>query len=759
MFSNKFVAAGTDYSTLTRENWHQVPAPYLRKSFYVEKEVKSAKITVSGLGFYVIYVNGKDITKGLLAPYISAPDDMVYFDEYDLKTLLGGGENVIGLMLGNGMQNPVGGYPWDMQFAKWRGAPKAAFAIELEYADGEKKVIECDETVKCHASPIWFDDLRCGEFYDARKEIPGWNEKGFDDSDWTPAIKAEMPRGEFRICDADPIVVTKEIKPVSITKTDEGYVYDFGVNAAGLPRLTVKGRAGQEIKYEHGEWLKHGKFCTDNINFAHSIRGTNHIDRYICKGEGVETYVPKFTYHGFRYILVQGIDDSQATEDLFTYLVMNSDLKEIGGFCCSDEVANRLEAATKVSTLANFYYFPTDCPHREKNGWTGDAAASAEHTLMNFKAERSYKEWLRNIYKAQDLRGTIPGIVPTGGWGFAWGNGPAWDRVMVYLPYYTYVLRGDRSILEENADMIMKYLNYLSRNTNRNGLVKLGLGDWCPVGRGADDYKPPLEFSDSVIAADICKKAEYIFRELGLDLQANFARMQRKGFVENIRKYYIDLCTMTAIGKNQASQSLAIAYDVFTPAEKPEAVRRLVEMIHAYGDHMDVGFVSARVIFHILAQFGHAELAYKMITRMDYPSYGHLLTRDATSLFEDFFPDEVTAEGVSSLNHHFWGDISNWFKMYIAGIVLNPYRRDVKELNIAPNFISSLDFAEAYHIAPAGEIRTRWERKDGKIVLNITVPEGMYGRIQLPDGYIFERKGLCYADLASGEYSVIKGNC
>lgn len=205
---------------------------------------------------------------------------------------------------------------------------------------------------------------------------------------------------------------------------------------------------------------------------------------YICKGEGEETYTPSFTYHGFQYVLVTGITPEQATSDLLTYVVMNSDLKERGGFTCSDPTVNTLQELTRRSDLANFYYFPTDCPQREKNGWTADAALSSEHLLLNLSPETSYREWMRNICKAMDDRGALPGIVPTGGWGFHWGNGPAWDNVLLYLPYFVYLYRGDKTILEESAASILRYLHYLTTRVNEEGLIKIGLGDWVSAGPG-----------------------------------------------------------------------------------------------------------------------------------------------------------------------------------------------------------------------------------------------------------------------------------
>ena len=411
-FPNQFIAFSDEFTTYEKH----IPAPYLRKSFSVAEGLKKAEIVITGLGFYELYINGTNITKGLLAPYISSPDDVVYYDRYDIAEHLVTGENVIGIVLGNGMQNAFGGQVWDFDKALWRGAPKTALRMILEYQN-ETVEIQSDTTFKTAPSPVVFDDLRCGEWYDARLEQKGWNQAGFDDSSWKNAVWAPQPGGERVFCHAEPIVVSNKLKAVNITEQDGGYLYDFGVNAAGICELAVAGTPGQEISILYGEHLIDERLSQENISFYRPDEGKSTVyvqnEKYICKGEGVETYTPKFTYCGFRYAFVSGVTKEQATKGLLTYLVMHSDLQERGNFSCSDDMANTLQEITRRSDLANFYYFPTDCPQREKNGWTADAALSAEHMLLNLSPEKSYREWLKNIRRAQAMDGSLRGIMPT----------------------------------------------------------------------------------------------------------------------------------------------------------------------------------------------------------------------------------------------------------------------------------------------------------------------------------------------------------
>ena len=411
-------------------------------------------------------------------------------------------------------------------------------------------------------------------------------------------------------------------------------------------------------------------------------------------------------------------------------------------------MANTLQALTRRSDLANFLWYPTDCPQREKNGWTGDAALSAEHMLLNLTVEKSLLEWLHNIVAAQDMHGALPGIVPTGGWGFEWGNGPAWDLVLTEIPFCLYRLRGDLEPARESGTAIFRYLHYIARQRDSRGLIAIGLGDWCPPGRGADEYKAPLAVTDTAVCIDILRKAEVLFAALDWNVELQFAQQLHAELKSAFRKYLIDFSAMTVLGACQTSQAVAIYFDIFEPSEKTAAFARLKELIAERQNHIDGGIIGLRVLFHVLADFDEADLAYEMITRPDYPSYGNWVARGATSLWEVFQPEGTDA---ASLNHHFFGDISSWFIQCVGGVVPNPRADDVNSLLIAPHFVEQLSHAEAKYTAPAGEISVHWERCDAEIFLKISVPEAMTGLVRMPKGWEFA-DGLCVIALASGTY-------
>lgn len=747
IFSSNFVSATIAKST-TKKN---VPAPYLRRDVLFDKVPEKTEITVCGLGFYELYVNGKRITKGQMSPYIVNPDQVLPYDHYDVSEMMVYGENTFAFLLGNGMQNGFGGFVWDFQKARFNSAPKLAFAIETVVA-GKTQVIEADEKLVCHPSPIYFDDLRMGEKYDARREIPNWNLPGCDLSDWTPAVFVQTDCGEQMLACNKPIVTTGEMRAISITKEDDAYIYDFGYNCVGLTQLNIKGTFGQHIVIDHGEMLRDGRFTQSNITFRNpnQMGQPKYVQRteYICHGGELETYTPSFTYYGFRYAKVTGITEEQATPELLTYLVMNTELGNRGNFKCSNETLNQLQEMTRRSTLGNFQHFPTDCPHREKNGWTADAALSAEQTIMNFEPEDNYLMWEKCITRAMDNRGALPGIVPTGGWGFAWGNGPAWDSVLIYLPYFTAVLRDDLRCAKEASGEMLRYFAYLRTRFDENGLLAIGLGDWCP---SIPDYTTPLIFTDSTISYDLANKAAYLYDRLHMTLEADYCRAFAKEMKANIRAHLLDKETMRFSSGVQSCQAMAIFYGLCDgEEEKQKAFSLLLEEIHKKDDHMGVGVLGGRVIFRVLCDFGYEDLAIQMITRPDEPSYGCMIRDGLTALAEN------VRHPYDSLNHHFGGDISALMIEYFAGIRVNNDLLGADHIDIAPVFAFDMDFAEAYHNSVCGKVDIKWRREADEIVLRLTYPENAIGSVIAPSGYTVN--GAERVDAVSGSYTFKKTN-
>ncbi len=754
MLKTSFIKATEAYNELFDFCGEHVAAPMIRKVFSAEK-ADLAKIQIACCGFYRLFLNGKELTKGFLAPYISNPDHYVYYDEYEAP--VDAGENVIAILLGNGYQNNPGGYNWYFHQATFRSAP----LVSLTLTCGDL-CITTDTTWKTAPSAIVYDDYRFGERYDANLETPGWMEKGFDDSSWTTVLNAPTPKGELKHCTVEPLRTEKELKPIAIfPDSEEGYIYDFGEVNAGVCRLRVKGEKGQTIGFQHADTLRDGTLYLDKIWFAYEDARRSwkrdkpmiHRDFYTCKGEGVETYTPNFTYHGFRYVKVTGITAEQATPDLLTYVVFHSDFETKGGFSCSDETVNKLQDAVRRSDVSNFHYIPQDCPHREKNGWTADAHLSSEQMLLNFSVEHSLAEWLRNVFQAQKETGQLPGFVPTTGHGYTWGNGPAWDCALVIIPYMLYQMRGETGLIKEATPYIMKYLKYQQSRRDDRGLLEFGLGDWCQVTKESreEPIKAPLVVTDSLIAMDTARKAAAIFDAVGFRQEKEFCLDYAQALKTAIRAHLIDFDTMTVLGDCQSSQSMAIYYGIFTEEEEPAAFSKLLQLIHDADDHMDVGVLGAKTLFYVLSDHGYTDLAFHIIARPDYPSFGNWIARGATTLWEDFLPTSA-----NSTNHHFWGGtFGGWLFTNLAGLRLNPNLNNLNELYIRPEFASQLTFAEAWHEAPAGKIVSRWERKGEAIELTLTIPEAMTAEAVLPAGYCFS-DGTNAKPITTGTYTVKK---
>lgn len=732
-----FISSGKNMSELD----NPVPAPYIRKYFSIRGKVEHASIAVCGIGFYRIFLNGNEFTKGMLAPYISNPEHFLYYDDYDVTQFLYE-ENMLGLLLGNGILNNPGGFVWDFHKARWRNPPMVSVKISILYENGESQVIYSDNTFETADSPIIFDDFRLGEHYDARLEQDDWcyvNKYAVETgkSLWNPAVSVIAPGGILRRCTAEPVKVVEKRFPVEIIPCRDGYLYDFGKNDAGLCMLHIEGKEGQEIVLDYGEWFHDGMLDKENLNFRKQgfVYGkdgeTIQRDIYICRG-GEASYLPSFTYHGFRYVLVKGLTKEQAVEGLLTCYIMHSDLKETGGFLSSDKVSNAIFDCVRRSDYSNFYYFPTDCPHREKNGWLGDAALSVEHMLLTFSAENSLKEWLCNIRAAQMENGSFPGIVPTSGWGEGI-YGPSHENAVIVIPYYIFKYTGNLDIIRMNGNSIFRYLQYLHTKKNDKNLFELGLGDWCQTNmQGYGESESPDEVVISIFVYQLLEKAKIMFREIGWTEQEAYAADFGKQLKKDIRNSFIDFTTMAVKGETQTCQSMAIHYDIFEEKEKEAAFSRLISYIHKADDHMRVGVWGARVLFHVLSDFGKTSLAFNMITRVDYPSYGNLIARGATTIWEEMNPEGVPC---TSMNHHFWGDVNSWFIQKLAGIHVNPDMSDSRKVYIIPHFIEELSFVQAWYESRNGKISVRWESSGALKKLSVSILGTYYGEVRLPCGW------------------------
>lgn len=732
--SEVFVCAGEKFSTYQKN----VPAPLFRKEFYL-KEKAEAVLTIGATGFYELYLNGEKITKGYLAPFIANPDDTVFFDRYDLTDNISSGKNTIDVLLGNGFSNPIGGEIWE--HTKRSASP----AFSLEFYCGE--IHFCSEDMLWKPSHILFDDCRIGTFCDARLCTVQDNLMDFP-GEWSSPVLAPNPKGEKHLSTCEPVREIRRIKAVDIAPGGlrdyrmrdafigtlyngetvmgtickyGGYIYDFGENNAGVPCLKIKGKKGQRIDLQFSELEFEG--FVDYINVDVYPDGCCQRDVYICGSDEEEIYIPPFTYHGFRYCYVYGITPEQATEDLLEYIVLHNDVKVKAEFSCSDEISNQIFAACRRSDESNLVNIITDCPGREKNGWTGDVAVSAEHYMFNLGAENCIKDWLHCVRNAQSSSGNLPTVVPST---LGVENCPVWDSVLFFAPFAVYQYTGDTDVIRENADSMMKNLRYYMDMRDERGIVESGMGDWLPVDEAAGVYHSPLGFCCSVILMEMCRMGEIMLRKIGYDADADYCAQGYAFLKAAVREEYNDKGIITA-GKTekywqntyricQTSQALGLYANVFDEEEKEKALQCLVTCIKEKGDSFDCGFLGMRTIFHVLAEQGFADLAYHMITKPTHPSYANMIYRGETTVWERF---SAPGKRIGSHNHHFMADVSAWYLRHIVGISVNPFYNDPDFVAIQPKFIKSLEFAKGSYATPNGKVAVEWKRIDGKIYLNV----------------------------------------
>ena len=702
------------------------PAPLLRREFRLPAAARSARIYVSGLGYYELFVNGQRIGDEVLMPAFSRYDRTAYYQTWDVTAALRSGINVIGVMLGNGWYNCFTEEVWDFKQAPWRAQPKLRLQLEIDRVDGRTQRIASDTAWLASTGPIVFDGLRNGETYDARQEKPGWDAPGYATDGWTAARLVPSPGGGMRSQQHTPIRVTGTLKPVSRHEAKPGeWIFDLGQDIAGWARLKARGPAGTEITLRYVEKLDaNGAIDPSNINWFIKS-GDCQTDRFILKGSGEERFEPRFTYHGFQYVQVTGFPGTP-DDDTITGVTVHTDLQPRGGFECSNPLLNAIQQAARWSTLGNYHGIPTDCPHREKNGWTGDAHLSAEQVLLNFDPATAYRKWLRDFHDVQRESGQLPGIIPTGGWGFNWGSGPAWDSALILIPWYLYLYQGDRAVLAENYPYMKRYVDYLTSMATAH-TVNFGLGDWCPPTGGAGDHKCPTRVTDTAYYHVDASLLASIAALLGKPSDARRYGRLAEQIRTTFQKQFINRDTGMVTGNTQTSMACALYQGLVEAKDQPAVLAALVSEVEAQKRHLDCGILGTKYLLHTLTDLGRADLAYAIATQTDYPSWGHWIAQGATTLWENW-------DGKCSRNHHMYSDISAWFYRGLAGIRPDPAHPGFRNVVIQPHPVAGLEWVNAWHEAPQGRIESRWTCKAGTFTLAVTIPPNSRGEIHLPTG-------------------------
>ena len=698
-----------------------------RKPFKVSKPVKSAFTCTCGLGFFELYMNGKKVGNEVLQPGFTKYDKRALYITNDVTDFLKSGGNAVGVMLGNGWYNSQPTDAWDFDKAPWRKTPRLLFQMTIEYTDGTSETIVSDGTWKTAEGPIIFDSIRNGETYDARMEKPGWDTAEYSDNDWEPVLSVDGPTANLIAQKTPPVRVKNVIDPVSISEPKPGvFVFDFGQNLAGWGRLEVSGPAGTTVTIKYDERMTDDGLL--NQSNAHLVRsGSFQTDTYILKGEGVETWEPRFVYAGFRYAQVEGFPGMPTTESLRA-CVVHTDFDDSSNFECSNGLFNRIQHCAKWAYVGNFLGYPTDCPHREKNGWTGDAQIAAEMGFFNYNPAASYTKWIDDFDDALADNGDLPGIVPTSGWGY--GIGPAWDSAYILIPWYMYLYCGDKRILSSHYKGFKCYVDFLTRRAEGH-IVNYGLGDWCPPIGDASNFKSPnaltstgYYYIDTLIVSKIAKmigneEDAKKYSELAEAIRAAF----NEKFYDKARGYYAGDC--------QTSQCTALYQGLAAQEEESKILEVLIKEINNAKGHLDCGILGTKYIMHVLTDRGRADIAYNIATQRTFPSWGYWIEQGATTLWENW-------EGSASRNHIMFGDISAWFYEAIAGINPDPDNPGFKHIIIKPNLVGDLKWARAEHISMYGRICSSWSKDDNGFILNVEIPANTTATIYIPSVFLQE---------------------
>ena len=698
------------------------PAPWLRKTFELETIPQNAVAHLCGLGWHELYINGTKADDRVLTPAVSQFDSRVSYLDYDITHLLKPGKNVIAVLLGNGLYNDRTPEVWNFANAAWHDNPKLLFDLEC---DGKIALVS-DDSWKVIPSPIIANQLRQGEIYDARKEIPGIMEPDFCDKTYANASYCNPPGG---------LIVKEDMEPCRICDKIEGEITefapnidiaDFKTNLTGWCEIEVEGSAGTEIVIQYAErLLDDGNITRENIS-EHVKSKDFQTDRYFLKENGREIWHPRFVYHGFRYCRIYRW--GKAVLHRITAHFIHNDFAVHGKFTCSDPILNRLQSMTCQSYLSNYTGIPTDCPHREKNGWTGDAQLAMETGLWNYSCAKAAASFAQLLADTQRPSGQLPGIAPTAGFGYNWGSGPAWDIYLFEAPYRIWLYTGDDSAFRDMLPYMEKYLEYCRGMAHEGGLVSFGLGDWAAYDR---PHAAPQELTSS---AYYCYAAKLISR-----YKPEYAALSESIADAINRKYY------RGNGIYADGQRTALAAPLYFgfAAEPEKTAARLAEAVRTKKHLTGFGILGSKYIFRALADHGYADDAFKMLQQTDFPSYGYWIRHyDATTLFESW-------RGSSSLNHIMFGDISAWMYQYLAGITPVESAPGFKLIEFRPCFVKGLDHVEAEHVSPFGKISVSWKRENGKIIFRCSVPEGCTAELIAGGG----RKTL-----SSGQHETVFGN-
>jgi len=708
------------------------PGPLMRKEFSLPEKVRQARLYITALGVYEASLNGKVIGDQVMPPGWTSYHHRLRYQVYDVTGLLQEGANAIGVMLGDGW------FRGRLGFGGGRvniyGEHVALLAqLEAELENGEKFWVTSDETWKATRGPIVYNNIYDGEIYDARLEPKGWKEPGFNDHDWPGVVKTDWNYHTLFAPLEPPVRRIDILEPKKIFLSPSGKtLVDFGQNLVGRLRITVKGTAGTTITLRHAEVLENGELATRPLRYAKAT------DQYILKGEGVETWEPRFTFHGFRYAEVTGWPGELKPEDLRA-VVCHSDMERTGWFDCSDPLINRLHENVVWSMRGNFFYIPTDCPQRdERLGWTGDIQVFSPTASFLYDAAGFLTSWLADLAAEQKETGVVPFVVPTI---MEQPTPPAaaWGDAAVIIPWVLYQRFGDEKILSDQFESMRAWVDLIEKIAGESRLWDKGFqfGDWL------DPAAPPDKPGDArtpgfIVATAYFARSSEILGQAAKVLGRTKEEKYYLSLADEIRKAF-NWEYVTPSGRvlsdSATAYALALQFALLPhETQRRRAGARLTELVRSSGYRISTGFVGTPLICDALCTYGDPEAAFRLITQRECPSWLYPVTMGATTIWErwdSMLPDgRVNPGEMTSFNHYALGAVADWLHRTVAGLA--PAEPGYRRIEVHPILGGPLEHASARHLTPYGMASTSWFLDGETLTLEVEVPPNTRARVTLP---------------------------
>ena len=700
----------------------QPALPYLRKSFSIGKPLAKATVYATALGLYELRLNGQRVGDHFLAPEWTDYAKRLRYQEYDVTSLLTSGNNVIAAQVANGWYC---GHIGNGGFQRWGKSPALYAQLELTYTDASTQRVITDATWKSHVSPLLSTDFMIGENYDASQEIRGWDLPDFNDSDWAQVVERTEPSRPINGQVMEPSRELCKIETKKLTEPAPGkWTFDLGQNMVGVVRLKVSAAAGTRITLRHAEMLN-----PDGTVYTANLRAAPSTDTYICRGGGVETWQPKFTFHGFRYVELSGLSE-KPPPDTVTGIVIGSDTPRTGWFSCSDARVNQLQANIEWGQRGNYLSIPTDCPQRdERLGWMGDAQVFVRTATYNADVAAFFSKWLVDVTDDQGTNGAFADVAPAG----SPGGTPAWADAGVICPWTIYQAYGDLRLLERQYPSMVKWLEFCkaqSANSIRSGVRGGDYGDWLSI--GADTSKELIGTAYYAYSTSLVAKAA---RVLGKTAEA----ASYETLFQTIKQAFIEKYVSAdghITGNTQCAFLMALKFDLLPAPLRAKALEYLEADIIAKGYHLSTGFVGVSYLLPELTKAGKVGLAYRLLMQDSFPSWLFSVKMGATTIWErwdGWTPDKGFQDaGMNSFNHYSLGSCGEWLYDTVAGIACDPAQPGFKQIIIRPIVGGGLSTAKGQFRSIHGLITSEWVSSKDKLTLTIGIPANTTATVHVP---------------------------